>query len=112
MLSAANSNNSLFRGLEDSSKSIGKTLSDAYIDFVNENDLVQAFHLKNNTVLKGRKVSIRRSSQMELMRRLFPTWVSTEELRKPARERFYLTREEAATTLLVCRNYKVGLLAD
>ncbi|OUM67613.1 hypothetical protein PIROE2DRAFT_58657 [Piromyces sp. E2] len=52
----------------------GKTFSDAYIEFVTIEDANIAIETRNKTILKGRIVTISRSSQEELMKSLFPSW--------------------------------------
>jgi len=52
----------------------GKTFSDAYIEFITEEDANTAIETRNKTILKGRIVTISKSSQKELMKSLFPSW--------------------------------------
>lgn len=52
----------------------GKTFSDAYIEFITVEDANTAIETRNKTILKGRIVTISKSSQEELMKSLFPSW--------------------------------------
>lgn len=93
------------RTTEPGATSVGKTLSDAYVEFKDTRSWTLLVHLRgaSKTYLKGRQVIVRESSHEELFRRIFPNHSSdTDESR-----RMYLSRDEINTILLVCKHYKL-----
>ena len=86
----------IIRSPDPSSRTVGKTLSDAFVRFPRSHvNLV--LHTHQARILKGRQVQLRLASPDELFRRMFP-------LREG---NVYLTRGEIAALLMVCKNYKV-----
>ncbi|CAG8558717.1 3099_t:CDS:10 [Ambispora leptoticha] len=102
-------------------RTTGKTLSEAFVEFVASADADRAVDLRNMKPMKGRLISCTRSSQEELMKAVFPKWkgsfygcnaVVTDETRekganKPVTTIPFVTREEMNSLLVVCRNYKL-----
>lgn len=123
------------RSLENAGKSTGKTFSDAYVEFDTSDNAKEVLFNMNRTNLKGRVVSVRMSSQEELMRRLFPNWTvlspsfaRSNSHRIPSQSgvyqcklndstqndhnklddyKLYLKRGEIQAILMVCKNYKL-----
>ncbi|CAG8604092.1 707_t:CDS:10 [Ambispora gerdemannii] len=102
-------------------RNTGKTLSEAFVEFVTSADTDRAVDMRNMKPMKGRLISCTRSSQEELMKAVFPKWkgsfygcnaVVTAEVRekganKPVSTIPFVTREEMNSLLVVCRNYKL-----
>lgn len=81
---------------------MGKTLSDAYVE-LDEIECARAF-ARQRTPLKGRIITIRFAKDMEVFRRVFPSWTPGKDDETPG---VYLKREEINAILLVCKHYKV-----
>lgn len=98
------------RCTENGGKSLGKTLSDAYVELQNDADAQSVVQRLNRTFLKSRMVTIRPSSEQELLQRLFPT-LYQDSLDKMDHQTpngtIYLKRDEINAILMVCKNYKL-----
>jgi hypothetical protein len=110
-------------------RTTGKTLSDAYIEFMSYNDMRCAIEQCNMRPLKGRIVGVQECTQEELLRVVFPKWrgkfIGTTAIPPDASVLRtmstaaggngsgacppFVTREEINSLLVVCRNYKVSL---
>jgi hypothetical protein len=105
-------------------RTTGKTLSEAYIELGSEIDAAKALE-KNQKPLKGRLLSVTKSSQEDLMKAIFPKWKgkfqSLNAVAPSATTRRnvtltvsggtnaspLVTREETNSILVVCRNFKL-----
>jgi hypothetical protein len=83
---------------------MGKTMSDAYLEFENQATAAHIVMSRNRSYLKGRLVALRHSKKQELFRRLFPHWNPEGD---ETERRTYLKRDEINGILLVCKHYKV-----
>ncbi|KAI9286232.1 hypothetical protein BC943DRAFT_359403 [Umbelopsis sp. AD052] len=108
-------------------RTTGKTLSDAYVEFVSYNDMQCAIEQCNMRPLKGRIVGVQECSQEEFLRVVFPKWrgkfIGTTAVPPDASVLRtmstaaggnvsgacppFVTREEINSLLVVCRNYKL-----
>ncbi|KAM3582832.1 hypothetical protein VKS41_004597 [Umbelopsis sp. WA50703] len=108
-------------------RTTGKTLSDAYIEFMSYNDMRCAIEQCNMRPLKGRIVGVQECTQEELLRVVFPKWrgkfIGTTAIPPDASVLRtmstaaggngsgacppFVTREEINSLLVVCRNYKL-----
>jgi RNA recognition motif-containing protein len=108
-------------------RTTGKTLSDAYVEFLTVADMRRAIDTRNQKPLKGRIVSVTECSQEELLAVVFPKWrgrfqgtsaipPATEVVRTMSTAAGggssgcppFITREEINSLLVVCKNYKVN----
>ncbi|KAI8980996.1 hypothetical protein BDB01DRAFT_851411 [Pilobolus umbonatus] len=104
----------------------GKTLSDAYVEFANKEDVYLAIDTTNQTALKGRIITVTECSQEELLTVIFPKWrgqfygisaippnldivrsMSTAAGGGSSGCPPFITREEINSLLMVCKNYKL-----
>lgn len=112
-------------------RTTGKTLSDAYVEFVSYSDMQCAIEQCNMRPLKGRIVGVQECSQEEFLRVVFPKWrgkfIGTTAVPPDASVLRtmstaaggnvsgacppFVTREEINSLLVVCRNYKVWHLS-
>jgi hypothetical protein len=112
-------------------RTTGKTLSDAYVEFVSYSDMQCAVEQCNMRPLKGRIVGVQECSQEEFLRVVFPKWrgkfIGTTAVPPDASVLRtmstaaggnvsgacppFVTREEINSLLVVCRNYKVWYLS-
>ena len=92
--------------MDNGAKSLGKTISDAYIELSSRADADKVVQRCNRTYLKGRLVTVRPASENEFLRRLFPFWGKLGGSDEPAMN-VYLKRDEINSLLMVCKNYKL-----
>ncbi|KAG2198136.1 hypothetical protein INT47_001534 [Mucor saturninus] len=107
-------------------RTTGKTLSDAYVEFLTVADMRRAIESRNQKPLKGRIVSVNECSQEELLAVVFPKWrgqfhgtlaipPASEVVRAMSTAAGggnsgcppFITREEINSLLVVCKNYKL-----
>ncbi|ORZ02501.1 hypothetical protein BCR43DRAFT_481644 [Syncephalastrum racemosum] len=107
-------------------KSTGKTMADAYIEVLSEQDVQKAVNSYKHPPIKGRKVFIVPSSQDQMLADLFPEWpgqfvhgvpvldnkepptsiVDDDEATAPPPPPL-IQRQEFESLLQICRNFKV-----
>ncbi|KAJ1563785.1 hypothetical protein HK096_011017, partial [Nowakowskiella sp. JEL0078] len=115
----------------------GKTYSECFVEFENQQIAQKVLEMRPKGLLKGRLVNVQMSSQDELLRVLFPRWKAfapvsenSQKLQEPslaemdkneastgvvyggmvgkwAKDGAMLTREEISAILLTCRYYKL-----
>ena len=109
-----------------SRSTLGKTMPDAFVEFESAVALRECLLRNKKVSLKGRPVSVERSSVQELMRSLFPNWgmfkpesstsnaadiinngSSPPSSSSSSQNRTYLTRAEISALVSVCKNYKL-----
>ncbi|KAL0093760.1 hypothetical protein F4703DRAFT_1939642 [Phycomyces blakesleeanus] len=107
-------------------RTTGKTLSDAYVEFVSTADLRRAIDTRNQKPLKGRVVTATECTQDELLSIVFSKWrgkfcgisaippasdvvksMSTAAGGGGMTCPPFITREEINSLLVVCKNYKL-----
>jgi hypothetical protein len=108
-------------------RTTGKTLSDAYVEFLTVGDMRRAIETRHQKPLKGRIVSVSECTQEELLGVVFPKWRGTfygtcaippaSEVVKSMSTAAgggnsgccppFITREEINSLLVVCKNYKL-----
>ncbi|KAJ3127963.1 hypothetical protein HK098_005476 [Nowakowskiella sp. JEL0407] len=113
----------------------GKTYSECFVEFPDQTTALRALEKHPKGLLKGRLVTVHKSSQEELLRLLFPRWKTSaneDQVTQPefaeidkkdivyqggiiyggaakkfAKEGAMITREEISAILLTCRYYKL-----
>ncbi|KAI9496489.1 hypothetical protein BDB00DRAFT_121524, partial [Zychaea mexicana] len=107
-------------------RTTGKTLSDAYVEFATQLDLIRAIETRHQKPLKGRVVTVTECTQEELLTVVFPKWrgqfcgvsaipppsqvvksMSTAAGGGGTQCPPFVTREEINALLVVCKNYKL-----
>lgn len=83
--------------LSDGGKKAGKTLSVAFVEISSKDLFITLSYSRE--FLRGRMITIRKSSEDELLRHLFP-------LASPNMG-IWLTRDEINGIIMVCKNYRV-----
>lgn len=104
-------------------RSTGKTLGDAYIELARQADVTKLFREFRHPRLRGRRLSLKSSSQDELMSSLFPKWqgtftagratLSMSSLIEYNGDQHYklpplVTASEYESLLAICRDYRVS----
>ena len=107
-------------------RTTGKTLSDAYVEFASQADLIRAIETRHQKPLKGRIITVTECTQEELLLVVFPKWrgqfcgvsaipppsqvvksMSTAAGGGGTQCPPFVTREEINALLVVCKNYKL-----